>query len=89
MYDPHTKPLPSLTYVGHCLIEGTLSSEAIAIEAARLGGLPPGTPIDLYEQVGERGGGRKGVQARGERVVECGCVCSVCAWPWWLGVRGG
>lgn len=51
LFDPNGLPLPHLTYVGHTLLAGAASSEVIAEEAVRLSGLPPSTPIDLYEQV--------------------------------------
>ncbi|CAN0187616.1 unnamed protein product, partial [Ectocarpus sp. 12 AP-2014] len=54
LFDPNGLPLPHLTYVGHTLLAGDASSEVIAEEAIRLAGLPPSTPIDLYEQVTPR-----------------------------------
>jgi len=42
-----------LTYVGHTLLSGATSSAVLAEEALRLSGLPPNTPIDLYEQVSD------------------------------------
>lgn len=51
LYEPHVKPAPTLKFVGHSLFKSTDDSSLIAEEAARLGGLPVGTPVDCYEQV--------------------------------------
>lgn len=56
LFDPKGLPLPGLTYVGHTLLAGGVSSAALAEEAARLMGLPSSTPIDLYEQVQQQEG---------------------------------
>lgn len=53
MYDPDAQPQPTLSYMGHSLLKAEDSSAMLASEAVRLAGLPPGTPVDLYEQVRE------------------------------------
>lgn len=51
MYDPDAQPQPTLKYVGHSQLKADDSSSLLASEAVRLAGLPPGTLLDLYEQV--------------------------------------